>query len=49
MLEHGHDQAAAVRALLLAAGFDDVRSVADGAGIERVALGRAPLHRATPV
>jgi release factor glutamine methyltransferase len=49
MLEHGHDQAAAVRALLRAAGFDDVRSVADGAGIARVALGRVPPHRATPV
>jgi hypothetical protein len=44
-----HALSAAVRALLREAGFDHIRSVADGAGIERVTLGRAPLHRATPV
>jgi release factor glutamine methyltransferase len=39
-LEHGYDQAAAVRTLLAAAGFDGVRSVADLAGIERASGGR---------
>lgn len=40
LLEHGYDQAQAVRALLEAAGFGDIVSVADLAGIPRVALGR---------
>jgi release factor glutamine methyltransferase len=40
MVEHGHDQAAAVRALFQASGLQDVRSVRDAAGIERVCLGR---------
>lgn len=35
LLEHGHDQAAAVRALLTAAGFEAVQSRPDLAGIER--------------
>lgn len=35
LLEHGHDQAAAVRALLAAAGFEAVQSRQDLAGIER--------------
>ena len=35
LLEHGHDQAAAVRALLAAAGFEAVQSRPDLAGIER--------------
>jgi release factor glutamine methyltransferase len=39
-LEHGHDQAAAVHALLGAAGFIEVRSVRDLAGILRVTHGR---------
>lgn len=39
-LEHGHDQAEAVRLLLRNAGFDDVHSRRDLAGIERVAAGR---------
>lgn len=42
LLEHGHDQAAAVRALLQAAGFTDVASRRDLAGIERVSLGKKP-------
>ncbi len=42
LLEHGHDQAAAVRGLLKAAGFEDVRSRPDLSGIERCSGGRAP-------
>jgi release factor glutamine methyltransferase len=38
-LEHGYDQAEAVRALLTAAGFEDVRSLRDLAGIERTTGG----------
>lgn len=40
LLEHGYDQAAAVRALLAAAGFVEVTSWRDLAGIERVSGGR---------
>ena len=40
LLEHGYDQAAAVRALLAEAGFTDVHSWQDLAGIERVSGGR---------
>jgi release factor glutamine methyltransferase len=40
LLEHGYDQAAAVRALLLETGFTDVQSWRDLAGIERVSGGR---------
>ena len=40
LLEHGWDQAAAVRGLLLAAGFADVGSRRDLAGIERCTGGR---------
>jgi len=39
LLEHGYDQAAAVRALLDAHGFDDVQSWRDLAGIERASGG----------
>ena len=42
LLEHGYDQAAAVRALLAARGYGDVRSWQDLAGIERVSGGRFP-------
>lgn len=42
MLEHGHDQADAVRGLLEAAGFETVKSFRDLAGIERVTRGRKP-------
>jgi release factor glutamine methyltransferase len=41
LLEHGYDQAAAVRALLLDAGFTDVQSWRDLGGIERVSGGRS--------
>jgi release factor glutamine methyltransferase len=40
LLEHGYDQAAAVRALLAAQGYTDVQSWRDLAGIERVSGGR---------
>ena len=39
-MEHGYDQADAVRALLAARGFVDVRSARDLAGIERISGGR---------
>lgn len=40
LMEHGYDQAASVRALLDAAGYLDVQSWRDLAGIERVSGGR---------
>jgi len=40
LLEHGYDQAAAVRALLTSAGLQDVQSRRDLAGIERCSGGR---------
>jgi release factor glutamine methyltransferase len=40
LMEHGYDQASAVRNLLHAAGFGEVRSWQDLAGIERVSGGR---------
>ncbi|WP_288378335.1 peptide chain release factor N(5)-glutamine methyltransferase [uncultured Massilia sp.] len=42
LLEHGYDQAEAVRALLDARGFQDVQSWRDLPGIERVSGGRFP-------
>jgi release factor glutamine methyltransferase len=44
MIEHGYDQAELVREIFLAAGFAEVKSESDLAGIERVTLGR--LHQA---
>ena len=41
-IEHGYDQAVQVRALLRAAGFDEVASWRDSAAIERVSGGRWP-------
>ena len=46
LLEHGYDQAAAVRALLAHNGYSDVQSWRDLAGIERVSGGR--LSTKTP-
>jgi release factor glutamine methyltransferase len=40
LLEHGYDQASAVRALLAGRGYTDVQSWRDLAGIERVSGGR---------
>lgn len=42
LVEHGYDQAAAVRALFVAAGLDAVTARRDLAGIVRVAGGRRP-------
>ncbi len=42
LMEHGYDQAASVRQLLQNAGYTEVRSWRDLAGIERVTGGRAP-------
>ena len=44
LLEHGYDQAAAVRGLLSDAGFDGVASWCDLSGIERVSGGRLPSY-----
>lgn len=41
VVEHGHDQAGAVRDLMLDAGLSDVESLRDLAGIPRVAAARA--------
>jgi len=43
LLEHGYDQADAVRALLGKRGYTEVQSWRDLGGIERVSGGRAPL------
>jgi release factor glutamine methyltransferase len=45
LLEHGYDQAEAVRALLLQAGFDQVQSRCDLAGIERCSGGQLSSGR----
>ncbi|ONH54959.1 release factor glutamine methyltransferase [Pseudomonas cedrina] len=42
LLEHGYDQASAVRDLLLSEGFEDVHSRIDLGGHERISLGRRP-------
>lgn len=42
LLEHGHDQAEAVRALLVSHGFKDVQSRLDLGGHQRISLGRLP-------
>lgn len=47
LLEHGYDQAAAVRALLADAGFTGIASHRDLAGIERVSGGRWPAAAST--
>lgn len=44
LFEHGHDQAAAVRSLLQKAGWRDVQSWRDLAGIERVTGARRPAN-----
>ncbi len=45
LMEHGYDQAANVRALLDGAGYTEVQSWRDLAGIERVSGGRCPGRR----
>lgn len=47
LLEHGHDQDRAVRALLADAGFVAIVTLVDAAGLPRVTLGQCP--RITPV
>jgi release factor glutamine methyltransferase len=47
LLEHGYDQAAAVRALLQEAGYSDVQSWGDLSGIERVSGGIRTLKEPT--
>ncbi|HWU97198.1 MAG TPA: peptide chain release factor N(5)-glutamine methyltransferase [Oxalicibacterium sp.] len=42
LMEHGYDQAAAVRQLLIDQGFEEVQSWKDLAGIERVSGGKRP-------
>ncbi|AZF51208.1 Peptide chain release factor N(5)-glutamine methyltransferase [Pseudomonas sp. R4-34-07] len=42
LLEHGYDQASAVRELLLSEGFEEVHSRIDLGGHERITLGRRP-------
>jgi release factor glutamine methyltransferase len=46
LLEHGHDQGAAVRALLAAAGFEAIETRRDLAGLDRLSGGRCPQLRA---
>lgn len=45
LLEHGHDQAAAVRQLLQQAGYTQVSSRCDLASIERCSGGQKPIQR----
>jgi release factor glutamine methyltransferase len=40
LVEHGYDQGAAVRALFARGGFTEIETVRDGAGHERVTLGK---------
>jgi release factor glutamine methyltransferase len=42
LMEHGHDQADAVRSLLARAGFAAVQSRTDFAGVQRCSGGRLP-------
>ena len=42
LLEHGYDQADAVRALLAVQGFTEIASRKDLGGHERISLGRLP-------
>lgn len=47
LLEHGCDQGHAVRGLCTGAGLEEVRTLADAAGLERVTAARNPSLRAT--
>jgi len=49
LLEHGYNQATAVRALLSAAGFSQVQSRCDLAGIERCSGGQQPTVNPSPI
>ncbi len=48
MLEHGNDQAEAVRALMATAGYVQIATHRDYAGHERVSEGRARPSGAAP-
>ena len=48
MIEHGHDQANAVRGLMGDAGFEDIKAHADLAGILRVTAGGLPSAGGAP-
>jgi len=48
LLEHGHDQGAAVRARLARAGFVAIETLPDLAGRDRVAVGRRPSAAQDP-
>jgi release factor glutamine methyltransferase len=48
LLEHGYDQAAAVRELMERAGFSDVRVYPDLAGVQRVTTGNLPRINGVP-
>ncbi|MBK8760624.1 MAG: peptide chain release factor N(5)-glutamine methyltransferase [Sulfuritalea sp.] len=48
MIEHGHDQADAVRVLMGDAGFSEIKAHADLAGILRVTVGRLPSTGEAP-
>ena len=45
LMEHGYDQAQAVRDLLVADGYEEVQSWHDLAGIERVSGGKTPSKK----
>jgi release factor glutamine methyltransferase len=47
LLEHGHDQADAVRAALAARGYSDVFTERDLAGLERISGARRPRRART--
>jgi release factor glutamine methyltransferase len=49
LIEHGYDQAALVRDLMLSAGFVDVASTRDLSGIERVTAGRREDNASKPL
>lgn len=48
LMEHGYDQAASMRSLLTRAGFEDVYTARDLAGLERCSGGRLPAARKDP-
>ncbi|SDD66340.1 [protein release factor]-glutamine N5-methyltransferase [Cupriavidus sp. YR651] len=48
LMEHGYDQAASMRSLLTRAGFEDVYTARDLAGLERCSGGRLPAAQKDP-
>lgn len=48
IVEHGFDQGAAVRGLMVAAGLTGVRTLVDAAGLERITTGTKPMTSAWP-